>query len=527
MSHPSPTDRPPETRLVAELLRLAPDTLPILRQSCIRVLDLTADQRSSASDVGAVIMRDQSLTANIIKIANSAAYHTRFPVKTPTQAVTIIGFDVIRSVVVTAQLVEQAQAYGADMANVTRLLARSLVAATLASEWGDRLHYPENGFLFTNAMLFTLGDLVLALCRPDLLANLEDIRIHNPKGAPTLERELLGRPLRLIGAAIAKHWHLPDHLVYLLERTPMLSPQRLETPQSQLEGIVYAANELARCLLLPASPQQAAYIETLIVTLAAAFDISRSQLIASAANAFRKAKEFSLLVNIPQWYFLPRPSTLAVTNSLYAQLTHAILETISPNQEPVATSLQTLTPPTDRQRLSITETSLIESLPSASFLLDFTLKSLELHDPNALFTLAAEGLHRACGFSRVVLLLVVPSSGSLEARIGYGANIESLLPGLHCRLTNDHVLVRLLHQKQPAKITSLSAEDHGKTLPVDYRVAWGNGPCLVGPLRTPSRPIGLLLADHGPDTHHIADAELATFTLIVTQLNATLLQLAQ
>lgn len=44
--------------------------------------------------------------AHIVKIANSSAYYTRVPVKTPTHAVALIGFDVIQAMIVVAQLIE-------------------------------------------------------------------------------------------------------------------------------------------------------------------------------------------------------------------------------------------------------------------------------------------------------------------------------------------------------------------------------------------------------------------------------------
>ena len=89
-------DAPPSQ--LEGLLNTSLEGLPILRQSCLRILDLTADDGSSANDIGQAIMHDQSLTAKIIKFANSPAYHTRSVVTTPTQAVTIIGFDVVRSI---------------------------------------------------------------------------------------------------------------------------------------------------------------------------------------------------------------------------------------------------------------------------------------------------------------------------------------------------------------------------------------------------------------------------------------------
>jgi HD-like signal output (HDOD) protein len=96
------------------LLADAPESLPILRQSCIQVLNLTQDKRSSASDIGDIIKRDQGMMANIIKIANSPAYYTRVAAKTPTHAVALIGFDVIQAMVVVAQLIEQANTFGAN-----------------------------------------------------------------------------------------------------------------------------------------------------------------------------------------------------------------------------------------------------------------------------------------------------------------------------------------------------------------------------------------------------------------------------
>ena len=88
--------------------------------------------------------------ANIIKIANSPAYYTRVPVKTSTHAVALIGFDVIQGLVVVAQLIEQADKFGAKTSRLKHLLARALVAGTHAQEIGKILQYSEPGYLFTN-----------------------------------------------------------------------------------------------------------------------------------------------------------------------------------------------------------------------------------------------------------------------------------------------------------------------------------------------------------------------------------------
>jgi HD-like signal output (HDOD) protein len=69
----APLDQPTTPSFLESLLADAPESLPILRQSCIQVLNLTQDKRSSASDIGDILKRDQGMMANIIKIANSPA----------------------------------------------------------------------------------------------------------------------------------------------------------------------------------------------------------------------------------------------------------------------------------------------------------------------------------------------------------------------------------------------------------------------------------------------------------------------
>ena len=100
------------------------------------------------------------------------------PFKRPTHTVALIGFDVIQTMVVAA--IEQADALGSNTACLKHLLAQALVSVTQAQELGKALNYPEPVFLFTNAILSSLGDLILALCRREVTENLEMLRLEDP-----------------------------------------------------------------------------------------------------------------------------------------------------------------------------------------------------------------------------------------------------------------------------------------------------------------------------------------------------------
>ena len=513
--------------LFQQLTTQPPETLPILHQSCLQVLNLTSDKHSSASDVGEVIMHDQALLANIIKIANSPAFQTLSSVKTPTHAVAIIGFDVIRSIVVASQLVEHAQQYGANAECLKQLLARSLVAATAAVELGKAIELKDEGFLFTNAMLYTLGDLVLAFCHPGVFEKLEYQRGSNLEEISTIEIDLIGRPLSNLASAVAKHWHLPDSLTVLLDKKLVLGNCRHETQQKKIESLVYAANELSHCLLSPPSLGRSTRFRRLLDKMPGAFNLTYESVEKATVTAFTKACQFSEVVKIDTSFFIPHkdPNTPAQP-PMGQRLIKSIIEAMTPMIEKASTQViperQAFAPPH--------EESHTPNQPSASagaMMNEFTLKSMQVRDPNALLSMAAQILATTCGFQRVVLTLVSPASSTLEGRIGHGPNVQSLLPLFQCSLKETHFLTKALRQYSPDKIDSFEAEMEEGRLASEFIAQWGKGPCFVGPLFSPTNPIGVLIVDHGTSQQPLTDTHFATFSLILSVVNSNLARLSK
>jgi HD-like signal output (HDOD) protein len=499
------------------LLEEAPNTLPILRQSCIQVLNLTQDKRSSASDIGEIIMRDQAMMANVIKIANSPAYHTRTPVKTPTYAVALIGFDVIRAMVVSAQLIEQADTFGANTTNLKHLLARALVAGTQAQELGKAMKYGDGGSLFTNAMLYSLGDLILALCRSDAADQLEAMRRENPDNIPKAELALLGRPLPIIAATMAKHWNLPDSLVQLLEKKPVWPQTRPEADQQIMGSIVRAANELSYCLLNPFAAGQGEVLQSLIKQFLPPFGLSMNQLEHTVAKAFSQASEISSAINIDRRHFLPASG--ADGTFLHNQHLHRLTQTIRQALQPEGTG-----PAESAQQES---SSLPPSPTSDRPLLDFTIQAMNISEPSNLLTFATRTLYASYGFERVWLALVVPGKNKLEAKIGYGPHSETIQDMFHCSLTRGNFWDRLLHQFHPIQYSSLVKEGKAGGMPTGFLQCWGDQPGFAGTLYAPNRPIGFILVDRGSTGHPLTDTDFAAFALVLSQTNANLARLAQ
>ncbi len=513
---------PPRIR---DLLTNASEALPILQQSCRSILDRTDDAASSASDVSDVVMKDQALMAKIIKMANSSAYHTVSTVATPTHAVTIIGFDVIRSIVIAAQLVEQAEERGGSASDLKHLLARALVAATEASELGEAIGY-EKGNLFTSAMLYTLGDLILAHYLPDIYQQLEHARSNDPARVPDLEKELLGQPLYRLAVTIAKQWHLPQDIIQLMETQPSFSGKRLTRSGEQLEGLVSCANALGRCLLNPPTPSTQSTFKGLMEKIPTSFNLSPQKVETLTMRAFEKAFQFADAVKIEKNFFVPdRAWALPGTDSPYQNLFKGIWKAAGAVEvdESREDNVDREGPPPPAPLASSTAAA---SQAMLAFLQDFTLKALTTSDLSQILNLATEGLFSAAKYERVVLTLFSPASGMLEPRVCYGDQVQTLLPLFRCPVKDRHLLAASLKGGEPVKVESLRAEMNAGRVPPEFIQQWGEGPCLLGPLSAKSRPVGVIVVDRGITGQPITEADYATFVMVIAQVNANLTRLA-
>src|SRR5512136_2139771 len=75
------------------------DNLPSLPAIVTRLLDVVNSADTSADDAVRLIEKDPALTSKFIRLANSAFYGMPRAVSSVSSAVVILGFNVIRSVV--------------------------------------------------------------------------------------------------------------------------------------------------------------------------------------------------------------------------------------------------------------------------------------------------------------------------------------------------------------------------------------------------------------------------------------------
>ncbi len=78
---------------IIEIIRSRKTQIPTLPIVVSNILRVTADERSSASDLASFVEKDQAISNKVLRMANSAYYGLIREVETISRAITIIGFN--------------------------------------------------------------------------------------------------------------------------------------------------------------------------------------------------------------------------------------------------------------------------------------------------------------------------------------------------------------------------------------------------------------------------------------------------
>src|SRR3954468_13957495 len=87
-----------------ELILQQLEELPTLPAVAVRVLQVTADDSASASDVVRLIGSDPALTARILQLPRRADRGVREDVRSIDRAVVLLGFDAVRNAVLAVSV---------------------------------------------------------------------------------------------------------------------------------------------------------------------------------------------------------------------------------------------------------------------------------------------------------------------------------------------------------------------------------------------------------------------------------------
>ena len=220
-------------------------SFPSMSGIAAKVLKLLDDPDASAGQVEQLLKQDPSLTANLLKLTNSAYFGIPSKVGSVRHAIAMLGWKRLSKLVMAAcvSAITDQQIPGYDLP--PGVLWQHSVAVSVTAEGLMReLKVSETDEIFTAALLHDLGKLILG---GFVEKELEEIEKVAARGIPfqMAEQEVLGTDHAEIGALMFESWSFPPKLVSAVRwhHEPDSAPET-----SSMTDIVHVANVL--CLMI-------------------------------------------------------------------------------------------------------------------------------------------------------------------------------------------------------------------------------------------------------------------------------------
>jgi two-component system cell cycle response regulator len=197
-----------------ELLTLVLDSdeLPTLPVVASELIAMTAKEDTSLSDIANLVSRDVALTTKILKVANSAFYNFPNKIVSIQQALSILGVNAIRSLVLSFSFLDINDAKRGNAFNFEKFWIQSLTSAITAKLILEKVEGANTEEVFTAALLQNLGQLILAKTLPEQYGKMLAAMDEAHSDSRSMELATFGADHCWIGHEVAKHWAIPSSL---------------------------------------------------------------------------------------------------------------------------------------------------------------------------------------------------------------------------------------------------------------------------------------------------------------------------
>lgn len=180
--------------------------LPSLPQIYFELIETINNENINLKKVVEIIQKDVSISAQLLKLTNSSYFGFSRPISQLSQAVSFLGLDIIKSLVLCTSIFEQAKEE--NLKPIEKIWEKSWRKGHLAKEIAEFAGVNNDTIneSFTAGLLHACGELVLSINFPQQYEEYSTLAES--------ERDcVFGTSQELIGASLLSTWGLPDSII--------------------------------------------------------------------------------------------------------------------------------------------------------------------------------------------------------------------------------------------------------------------------------------------------------------------------
>ena len=500
--------RSSEVEFLLHRMARKPD-FPAISQLVVEINQKSGRPESDdINDLANVILKDFALTSKLLKLVNSAVYgQYGGTITTVSRAVTILGFDAIRIAVLSIAVFENLK-NGSQADALKDAACGSFLSAVLGKELARSCPGVNAEEVFIGAMFHRLGKHLAIYYFPDEFAEIKTAIAQRGITEASAVREVLRTNYTELGLAVAQQWNFPDSM-----QLAMVAPREGKVPPAKtltMRGAQLAAyaNEISETIAQATDARDLyARLKKLADRFDSALQLAPKQMRELVTNAIEVAKDYAKVLSIDlqsSTLFKHVITCLAGASDIPSAVSNTGID--APSSEPSAS-------PDERRMLLV------------SAMTDITNALVEQTPVNQIFGMVIEAFYRGIEFSNVFLMLRDPKRHAVQARLGFGLNIDEILPNFGFK-TDDatDIFNESLRKAREFVILNTRSEQYAARVPSWCRTLTNPYSVLLFPLVANNVCIGLIYADKRDEQISVSVQELKLLNTLVKQASLAFTQ---
>ncbi len=185
-------------------------SLPTLPTVAVKVNSIIKSPTAGAAELASVIEYDQSISAKVLSLVNSAYYGLSRKINNIKEAVTYLGTNTISQLVLALGVIKAFEGTSNKRFDRSKFWTHSIAVAILSREiakTGKRHKHPDD--VFTAGLLHDIGKVALdSFCSESFIPVLDELEKQEVPFYKA-EQKVLGVDHTRVGEWVARSWELP------------------------------------------------------------------------------------------------------------------------------------------------------------------------------------------------------------------------------------------------------------------------------------------------------------------------------
>ena len=191
------------------------DSLPSVPALYLELVEELKSEDASIDKIGDIIAKDIGLITKILKLVNSSYFGLRQHISNPSKAVSLLGIDLIKAIVLNAGTLDKYKHLKFADFSIEQMWDHAMLSAAYAKTIAQdsEMKRKDIDTAFMSALLHDIGKLLIAAHMPDHFSEILALIRQQSCAMYESERDIIGTSHAAIGAYLLGLWGLPDDII--------------------------------------------------------------------------------------------------------------------------------------------------------------------------------------------------------------------------------------------------------------------------------------------------------------------------